>query len=334
MSLTDKLDRLETCVASLRHAVRHNGAAISAKADIMEIAEHVLDCDPERVATLWKDIGTIDAVKKYLKTPKIIRVDSVPVLLHARPMKFPEMTTEELLEYGVNDERLTAEEYSWAVIKVTKSGAEILTYGGNFFQAYKAVTTTTEKVDEATGETTTVESTEIVQDGDAELLKLVLEAVDAAWLAEFFEAEVQGNPIYTESWVEYFQIPCQLPGDLSQLISISIERTKLEDGSEAAPLQYSLTDKSCDNSNPGMVELPHGMWLIYDNSTLESAPQALLIPKDLAEGKNTGLRFESVKIAYSALTSGLAQLRLLGDSFGEEYIISTQNDLTGGTWRE
>lgn len=334
MSLTDKLDRLETCVASLRHAVRHNGAAISAKADITEIAKHVLDCDPERVATMWKDIGTIDAIKKHLKTPKIIFVGSVAVLASARPMKFPELTTEELLEYGINDERLTTEEYSWAVIKVTKSGAELLTYGGNYYQAYKAVTTTTEKVDETTGETTTVESTEIVQEGDAELLKLALEAVDAAWLAELFETEVQGNPIYTESGVEYFQIPCKLPSDLSQLLSVQITRTTVADGREATPLEYSLTENSCDSSNAGMVELPHGIWLIYDNSALESAPQGLLIPKKLAEGKNTGLRFEGVKIAYSALASGLARLRLMGDSFGDEYIISTQEDLSGGTWRE
>lgn len=423
MSLADKMAKFDEAVAGLRHVVRHNGAAISAKADINEVAAHVLDVNPDRVKTLWTDIGTIDGIKKYLKLAKNMKRGTVELLRWANPMKFPEMTTEELLEYGINDERLTAQELSWAVIKVTKKGAELLTYGGNFYQAYLKQKyygeifpyTEISKVADPTaygleagdyyllegaaceigqhyrvtfgttilsiyvqasgmhdaygsaknGNTTgaivvmngqtfiqityadgseapasasikmEIELETFEQSGDTELLKQVLEAVDAAWMAETFEADVQAmNAVYTEGGVDYIQIPCNLPGDLSQLISISIERTKLEDDSEAAPLQYSLTDKSCDTSNEGMVELPHGMWLIYDNSTLESAPQALLIPKDLAQGKGTGYRFDKLIITYNSLASGLARLRLVGDSFGDEYIISTQEDLSGGTWRE
>ena len=424
MSLTTKLAKFEEAVALLRHVVRHNGAAISAKADINEVAAHVLDVNPDRVKTLWTDIGTIDGIKKYLKLTKNMKRGTMELLRWANPMKFPEMTTEELLEYGINDERLTAQELSWAVIKVTKKGAELLTYGGNFYQAYmkknnaeevcpsievalvedpsaygleaggnyymlEGVTLAvgeqyiidldslthhvkmkasesyaaygsnsytnrileamvidgntfiriTYKDETAAADTLTInvgrEYTTFVQSGETELLKQVLEAVDAAWMAETFEADVHAmNAVYTEGGVDYIQIPCDLPGDLSQLISISIERTKLEDDSEAAPLQYSLTDKSCDTSNEGMVELPHGMWLIYDNSNLESAPQALLIPKDLAQGKETGYRFDKLIITYNSLASGLARLRLVGDSFGDEYIISTQEDLSGGTWRE
>lgn len=424
MTLTEKMAKLDKAVALLRHVVRHNGAAISAKADINEVAAHFLDCDPERVKLLWLDIGTIDAVKKYLKAAQSIKLGTTAVMTGIRPLNFPDMTTEQLLEYGINDERLTSQELSWAVIKVTKKGAEILTYGGSFYQPYKTDVTleqiaslpevalledptaygleeggnyylleglaleigeryrflygdrqlvvTMEASDtydafghgSVTGlgvdaivkdgvaflKATYSDGTEAaattsitvehylyaaVQTGETEILRQALEAVDAAWMAETFEADVQAmNAVYTEGGVDYIQIPCDLPGDLSQLISISIERTKLEDDSEAAPLQYSLTDKSCDASNEGMVELPHGMWLIYDNSTLESAPQALLIPKDLAEGTETGYRFDKVRITYNSLASGLARLRLVGDSFGNEYIISTQEDLSGGTWRE
>lgn len=114
MSNTDKkLQRLEECVAELRHVVRHNGAAISSKAGIAEIADHALEIDQERVRTLWMDISTIDRVKSILYAGGWI--------------KRPDMSTEELLTYGVNDEHLTAHHQSWAVVKITKTGTEIMT---------------------------------------------------------------------------------------------------------------------------------------------------------------------------------------------------------------
>ncbi|MBR4078491.1 MAG: hypothetical protein IKK17_07775, partial [Oscillospiraceae bacterium] len=66
------------------------------------------------------------------------------------------------------------------------------------------------------------------------------------------------------------------------------------------------------------------------------APQALLIPKALIDGNEAGFRFDKVEIAYSNLVSGLERLRLVSDSFGEEYIISTQDieQFVKGTWLE
>lgn len=415
MSLTEKLAKLETATAGLRHVVRHNGGAISRNADMTELAGHALDINPDRVATMWQDIGTIDGIKKYFKFAQQMARGTLGLLKFARPMKFPELTTEELLSYGVNDERLVKDEYSWAVVKLTKAGAEILTYGGSFYQSMQTLNYTealyagdTALVEDPTvygleeggyyymlegvacvaGEVykLTIESAtkkfwpgeteefaaydqrafsgftadlltigensfvKIVTDdgsapgdtlsiglgiclqtfqqtGDTEILRLLLEAMQPAHLSDKWEAAVQGQPVYTEDGATYYQIPCELPGDLSQLVSVRISRS----GADA--LEYSLTDSSCDTSNAGMVELPHGIWLIYDNSALENAPQALLIPKELADGTETGIRFETVEIFYTAL-AGLERLRLVGDSFGEEYIISTQDDLTEGTWTE
>ena len=141
---------------------------------------------------------------------------------------------------------------------------------------------------------------------------------------------------YIEGGEEFYVIPCDIPGDLGLLVSISIARSAADGSGACDPLEYGLTEKSCDTSNEGMVGLPHGMWLIYDNSTLVSAPQALLIPKALADGTETGIRFDKIKIAYNALVSGLERLRLVSDSFGEEYIVSTQDFTTPyeGTWKE
>lgn len=335
-----KMQALDDCIASLRHIVRHNGAAITAKATIAEVADHVLDFSTERVKTLWTDINTIDRVKQILYLRGWMKTLTNRVM----PDELLSMTAEELMEYAVNDERLTAGHHSWAVVKITKKGTEILTCGGNFYQAYKKVTTTeevTEEVlDESTGETTTVtntvENTEIVQDGDTDLLAAALNEEDAAWMAEIFESDIHGYSAYIEGGEEFIQVPCELPGDLAQLISIAITRTKIEDGTVAAPLEYSLTENSCDTSNEGMVELPHGIWLIYDNSSLVSAPQGLLIPKALADGTETGFRFNTVKIAYNSLVSGMERLRLVGDSFGDEYIIGTidLDSKMGGTWKE
>lgn len=421
MSVEERMIKLDKAVAALRHVVRHNGAGISSKADITEVAEHFLDCDPERVKLLWQDIGTIDHVKSALKN----LIGGLNKTIYGRRIQFSDLTTEEIMSYGINDERLTANEYTWAVVKITRKGSEIVTYGGmchtpyrqesnyevlystdvatmiadptiygleaggNYYLLEGATPVVGEKyrmthgtrsfiipMGEAEGYdafgthyyagiqmdlfvkdgNTFVKITfadgsvpnencfvclekvyyTLTQGGKPELLKTALEDADAAWIAETFESEIHSHPAYTEDGEEFIQIPCELPGDLGQLISVSISRTKLADGSEAAPLEYSLTDNSCDTSNEGMVGLPHGMWLIYDNSTLENAPQALLIPKKLADGTVTNFRFDKVKIVYNNLVSGLERLRLVGDSFGDEYIVSTQDaeTLWGGTWRE
>lgn len=418
-----KIQALDDCIATLRHIVRHNGAAITANAGIGEIADHALDINPDNVKTLWTDINTIDRVKQILNRMGWT-VD------HRRntwkmPRQAISMTAEELMEYAVNDERLTAENHSWAVVKITKTGTEILTYGGNFYQLYDRDLPLTEiypytevvkladptqygleeagnyfmleglaleagrkyratfdstlvwltmeeaesfdafcsnthnglvmdamvqngntfikvaysdeiEVPESAGIKVELEELYYVQSGTTERLLKQLESEDAAWMSEFYETQIHGHPTYTEGADEFVQIPCDLPGNFDQLISITIARTKTEDGSDAAPLEYSLTELSCDTSNEGMIGLPHGMWLIYDNSNLKSAPQALLIPKTLAEGTDTGFRFEKVMIAYNRLASGLERLHLVGDSFGDEYIVSAI-DITfpkGGTWKE
>lgn len=313
MSYTDlKLQRLEECVTDLRHIVRHNGAAIPPAAGIAEIAEHVLDISPERVKTLWTDINTIDRVKS--------------IIFGGRWTKRPELTTEELLTYEINDARLTAEQASWAVVRITKTGIEILTYGGNYYQKYTAVS----EVDPENGETVTA----IRQQGDTELLRKMLEAEDAAWMCQWWESPVSGKT-YSEGGKVFLQIPCELPGNLNQLICIRILRSKL-DGTPAKPLEYSLSGKTCDTATAGMIGLPHGMWLIYDNSNLQSAPRGLMIPKALAEGKETGYRFDQIEIAYSTLLSGMERLRLVGEAFGEEYVISSQDydAARKGTWKE
>ena len=329
MTTAEKIDLkgqfLEECVSRLRHVVRHNGAAISAKADISEVADHATDMNPQRVKTMWMDINTIDRVKS------IIRYNYLG-------LRLPDLTTEQLMEYSVNDERLTADGRSWAVVKITKAGTEILTYGGDYFQKYKKNVTTEEQIDPETGETSTViTSTTYSQEGDTERLVADLTDEDAAWMADVFTADITHQlSVYSEGGVDFYVIPCEIPGDLDLLVSIFIQRSAADGSGSFDPLEYGLTEKSCDISNEGMVGLPHGMWLIYDNSTLVSAPQALLIPKALADGTDTGIRFDRVKIVYNALVSGLDRLRLVGDSFGEEYIVSSQ-DLTKameGTWKE
>ena len=316
---------VEACIDSLRHVVRHNGAAIRAKADITEIAEHALDMDPGRVKTLWTDINTIDRVKNILRSRNWL--------------SRPELTTEELLGYAVNDDRLTAAHSSWAVVRITRTGTEILTCGGDYYQRYRTVTTTEEVseevLDETTGEATTViktvEHTAIVQEGETDLLRAELEAEEAAWMAQTWTAVLgDADRLYSEGGEEFVVIPCGLPGSLDRLISM---RIGLADGNTLA---YSLTDKSCDASNEGMVGLPHGIWLIYDNSSLKSAPCGLMVPRALAEDSGDGARCSRIDIVYNELVSGMARLRLVGDSFGEEYIVSTQ-DFTAkmkGTWRE
>lgn len=343
-----KAAALEKCVTDLRRIVRHNGAALSAKASLAEVAEHCTELNHDRVATMWQDINTIDRVKHILRNFPEKRTGSnhfLPVEL----LKIPDMTTEQVAELAVNDPTVAVAEYNmettdengaviiprrdWAVVRLTKKGAEILSYGGGFYQSY-AQHSTSEDVTNEAGETTTVKHYNYVQEGDTELLLKALEAEEAAWLSESWSAELHsGLESYTEGGETFYVVPCELPGDLNQLVLIRYKRVAA-DGSAMDDLEYSLTDNSCDVSNEGMVALPHGSWLIFDNSNLESAPKALLVPKSLVDEGD--VRLTGVEIVYNELVSGLARLRLVGDSFGDEYIVSTQEFYTGqgGTWTE
>jgi len=352
-----KAAALEKCVADLRRIVRHNGAALSAKASLAEVAEHCTDLNHDRVATMWQDINTIDRVKSILRNFPVnydIRQHRLPIEL----IKPEGLTTEQVAALAVNDPTVAVAEYNmettdengavtiprrdWAVVRLTKKGAEIMSYGGGFYQSYAQHSTseevTEEVTDETTGETTTqtvtVNHYSYVQEGDTELLLKALESEEAAWLADSWSAELHsGLEGYTEGGETFYVVPCELPGDLNQLVLIRYERVAA-DGSDMADLDYSLTVNSCDISNEGMVALPHGSWLIFDNSNLESAPKALLVPKSLVDEGD--VRLTGVEIVYNELVSGLARLRLVGDSFGDEYIVSTQDFYTGqgGTWTE
>ena len=296
---------------------------------------------------MWQDINTIDRVKNIIRNfpeDRTVKNHILPVEL----VKIPDMTTEQVAALAVNDPVVAVAEYNmeatdengaiviprrdWAVVRITKAGAEILSYGGGFYQGY-AQHSTSEDVTE-NGETVTVTHINYVQEGDTELLLKALEAEEAAWLSNSWSAELHsGLESYTEGGETFYVVPCELPGDLNQLVLIRYERVAA-DGSDMAGLEYSLTVNSCDISNEGMVALPHGSWLIYDNSNLESAPKALLVPKSLVDEGD--VRLTGVEIVYNELVSGLARLRLVGDSFGDEYIVSTQDFYTGqgGTWTE
>lgn len=322
IALTKQL--LDQQVAHLRTVVRRNGAPIGPDAGVSQVAEHALKVDLEQVRKRLLDINTIDTVKRTLQDP-------------AGLINRPALTTEELLEYGINDERLTAEHKSWAVVRITKSGAQILTCGGDYYQKYKATVTTEEVVDEASGEATTVTTETLTQEGDVDLLRSKLEAQEAAWMAEEWAAALDETlPRYEEAGITYYQVPCDLPGSLEQLLCIHLERSAVDGSGRCSTLSYGLTGNSCDDSNQGMLGLPHNIWLIYDNSDLQAAPRALLIPAALADGTQTGIRIDKVRIAYNAEVSGLARLRLVSDVFGEEYIVSTQDwkQLYEGTWNE
>ena len=302
-----KEQKLNDTVALLRHIIRHNGAAISARASLPELADHATDVNPERVGDMFKDINTIDQVKN--------------VLYNNRRDRWPDLTTEQLMEYDINDARLVADHKSWAVVRITKQGSELVTYGGDYYQKYHGT------------------DGELHQEGDVDILRNILQSAEAAWVAEIWTADLTGRlRTYSEGGEEFYLVPCDLPGSLDQLLAISIDRSAVNGSGEVAPLAYNLTEKSCDASYDGMLGLPHGIWLIYDNSTLKTAPEGLMIPKRLADGNDTGFRFDRIRITYNALASGLKRLRLVGDSFGEEYIVSTQdldaNSILKGTWTE
>lgn len=324
--ISEKIARKEQMITAavnqLRRVVRRNGAPISPSAGIAQVAEHVLDVDPGRVMTMWQDIITIDTVKNA-------------IIKFGVSARWPQMTTEEILEYDVNDERLTADGKSWAVVKITRQGAQILTCGGDYYRKYQITRHATEVTGED-GSTEIVYTDEFKQAGSMDILESTLRQSNAAWLAETFEAEVNDTlDTYSEDGNTYLVVPCTLPGDLLQLVDIQLQCSAVDGSGSCPPLSYQLSNNTCDDTNPGMLGLPHGMWLIYDNSALASAPQALLIPRDLAFGTTTGMRIDRVRIRHDAYVSGLARLRLVGDSFGEEYIVSTQDaKLLEGAWRE
>lgn len=417
-----KAQVLEQTIAQLRHAVRHNGAAITAKADIPEIAEHVLDMDPARVKTMWEDINTIDKVKNILWCR---RWESCPAL-----------TTEELLSYGIDDQRLTADHYNWAVVRITKTGTEILTCGGDYYQQYKTVYTTQEQTLAETaltlgtapeglglegegymllegvtlapgdiylmnleayqyriemtqldgfvcygkssqtifGDMSTLElwgledkailrfthdreapvtlasvsierqTKSIERSGNTDLLKNVLEAEPAAWLAETFTADLTKQwDTYTENGTEYFVIPCELPTNIKQLVRLDVGLVNAE---ESLYLHEEQGTARIITEYAGMLGFPMDIWYVYDNSDLQSAPRGLLIPKKLYRKyiKPVGdivygwqdMHIRELKITYNNIVSGMQRLRLVGDSFGEEYIVSTQDFTQNfeGTWKE
>lgn len=369
-----KTEVLNECIAVINRTMRHNGASVSTSTGITELAERIAEADIDRATLVMQDIATIDYVRNVLRefSPDLVGwvqvsedrrawTSHVPIFTTR-----PDKTTAEVSALANNDASLAVSEYivtnknndkavepvestianrhDWAVVKLTPHGAEIVSCGGGFWQGYIAgtvfgdieeeVTTTDPDTGEETTETQTYSrpiGTRYTQMGETGLLRKVLSKQEAAWMPEIWVGDLTGErETYTEGGIEFVQLPCALSGDLGQLISIVFHR-RGGVGEVLPDVSYSLTDVSCDASNEGMLALPHGLWLIYDNTTLASAPQALLVPKSLVEDGLTG-----VEITYSKLVSGMERLRLVSGSFGDEYIISTQDLewLEGGAWYE
>ena len=347
-----KLDVAEGALRTLGWMARHNGAAIDPYMDTAEIARRCTEVDMANALLVQQDIMTIDRVKN------IIKKMGSPVLQLLRPEG---LTTEDLMTRPNNDPELVVPEYTseqptarrdWAVVKITKTGTEILSVGGVYYQAYEGVKeskevteeVTEEVPDETTGEvtiqtstvTTTVTFTRYTQQGDTDLLRKALEGDTTAWHAKKHTAELDGTQdTYTESGITYYVLPiADIPSSIEQLLSLTLKRSAIGD-EEVQDLSYMLTDKSCALGNDGMIGLPHGIWLIYDNTTLQSAPKGLLLPKALVDGTDTGILITGLEIAYNVEVSGLSRLRLVSSSYGEEYIISTQDDdIFEGAWTE
>ena len=350
-------------MAALRHIARHNGAALAAGADFSEVAEHITDTDPSQVGLMWQDINTIDTIRNTLKYFKgLLPLQMVrPAGLTTADLMTAATNDPALVpgEYTIVVDEESGTTFDpprrdWAVLRLTKAGTEILSCGGAYYQGYTHITSeevtreVTEEVEEEvtdpdTGEVTTqtvtktttvtetVEVDKWVQDGDTELLKATLEAQEAAWLSKTFTAILDGSQaVYSESGMDFYVLPCEdLPGDIDQLLSLRITRSSWQAGG-ATPLAYALNTKTCSLGNEGMIDLPHGIYLIYDNSTLANAPKGLLVPKKLVDGTETGIPWTALEISYNALVSGLDRLRLVSDAFGEEVIISTQDDTVFG----
>lgn len=308
----------------LRHNARHNGAAIGPAAGAAEIAAHVAECDTDRVSAMWQDICTIDRIKCIVRDFN----STIPLHLY-RPVG---KTTEQLMALPVNDPSLAISQYTittgdsgvvfapprcdWAVLRVTRSGTEIISYGGGYYQAY-----------------TSTDDGPYTQQGDTELLKAALEAEPAEWMCSTFAADLHGLDTYTEDGVDYYVVPCDLPGDIDQLLTMCIYRSGGTGETPPAALAYTLNTKSCNVEQEGMKGLPLDIWLIYDNSQLVSAPKGLLLKKSLVDGTETGIRWDRIEIRYNALVSGMERLRLVSDAFGDDVIISTQDDdIFAPTW--
>lgn len=324
MTTAEKMTRLRESVGLLRKTVRHNGASLSANAGPGEIAKHCLDFNADNVRALWDDINTIDRVKTIVHNSGAFRMQGSGYHVHAD--KLLDLTPEDLMEYEIDDPRLTEGHHSWAVVKITKQGTELITYGGNYYQAYHKITTIAEDG---------TKTSEIVRSGDVETLRTAFFHEDAAWLGvEVWEDTIRDKHVYWENdlfvhYRNYYHIPCNLPRQIDQLFTCHLIRA---DGSE---LEYSL-HRYHYHHDEEMIELPHGIWYVFDNSNLERAPCGILVPQSLADGLDGGAPIERIRINYSSTPSGLNRLRLVGDSFGDEYIVWALdvNGNRGGAWNE
>ena len=54
--IVSKGEVLDECAAFIRHTVRHNGAALSARAGLGEVTAHLTETSAARVQTLVRDI--------------------------------------------------------------------------------------------------------------------------------------------------------------------------------------------------------------------------------------------------------------------------------------
>lgn len=346
MTTEEKLQQIDEITARLRHAARHNGAALSRDASLREVAARATECNAARVRAMWQDIATIDRVKRLVQywtrhpigfrtTPggtwcAVDRFSAASVVPIEPP---PDLTAAELLEYERDDARLTENMHSWAVVRITAAGTEVLTCGGGCWQPWNRIN----HFEDENGEVVDTVVYEYVRHTDEEdFLLHQLEAEDAYWSACTWTAQLADAKNYAEGGREWVWLPCTLPADAEKLVSICITRTNTADGTQARELNYSLTEKNCDTSTPGIVGLPHDIWLVGDNAALVSAPQGLLVPKELAEGTETGLKMEQIRIVYNKLETGLDRLRLVGDAFGEEYIVYAIDGQgnTEGAWNE
>lgn len=325
--LAAKAALLDAAVADLRRVVRQNGAPIGPDADIQTVAQHALNISVGQSVARWKDIAVLDKIKSilYLQTG----------------LTTPDLTTAELMERPIEDAALIADRRSWAVLRVTKQGTEIVTYGGSYYQQYLPVVTyeevTEEVTDLDTGAVTTVTNTvanisetEFTRGGESEwlLTKLRQAAYDLtrqAWHADIHS----GLETYTEGGMDYYVIPCALPVNLEQLYELQI-------CCGDAATKKKLNRAVCDITTPGIIGMPEGIWYIYDNSELVSAPMGLLVPAEMCDSSKQAKPWTSLTVIHSPETDPLSCLRLTGDGFGEVYIISTQDlgDNMEGTWTE
>lgn len=364
--IAKKTAALDDCLSAIRRTVMHNGADITVDSDIHAVAEHCAEADIDRATLVMQDIATIDYVRNTLldfgwKTVGWVELeDGSKSYSYCKPNvgAFAELTTAEASALANNDPSVAVSEYTvgykgheeltsgthkdWAVVKLTPTGAQIVSCGGGYYQAYIAeqvwadVEETTTDPDTGEETTTTVNSVvaiKYVQKGETGLLEKVLSKTDAAWTSGTWRAKLTGEEeSYTEGGIDFWVVPCSLPGKLSQLVLIRYNRAD-ENGEWLDSVKYSLTENSCDDTNEGMLALPLGCWLIYDNTTLASAPQALLVPKTLTDKSEKHVT--GIEIVYSELASGMERLRLVSGAFGDEYIIATPDLKLGrGAWYE